>query len=430
MSSTPSLTEDQIKRIALAYLKHYYRFRPRTENEASLTLLDSYLEGDIQVDVMLIFCRPEILHTLSSQKNEQQKALQIISNDQCDFIATCEATSREVKKELYYHFEKNLWRLDSLAFGLFLTTGFFIYAELLPDWFPPLLQPLLQPFEKHQPVLLAKLAIGLSFFTAAIGALISRYNKRFNIRYRYIYALRQFEKYYADEQWVAFSQEVFEENEGKTYWKKNKHYRELYRQALGAGVGLLAIDEKKNVIPIITPRRKKLRIKESRKKRAWQKIVRAASIQKAKQKTEKLRSQLDARISSHKFRHSYTAPILLSALFMLIIGLSIWRHYPLRPGARESSHAAELKNWQEQKTKPITLSELQRQRLALQAFIDTPFWPVNLPFLFDSTTYIDPILLEMQRRKRENRIFVPMRPPEDTSSTRETDTLKPPDSGY
>lgn len=434
MNSKTPLTEDRIKKIALAYLRHYYRFRPRTENEASLTLLDTYLkEEDIEIDVMLIFCKPEIIHALGSQKNKQQNILQIILNNQCDFIATCEATSQDVKDELYYKLEVRPWIFDSLAFGLFLTTGFFIYAELLPHWFPRFLQPLLQPFEEHQPGLLGVLAIALSFFTISISALIGQYSKRFNIRYRYILALRQFHHYYADEQWVAFSEEVFEEEHPKTgekiYWKENEYYRELYRQALNAGVGLLAIDEKENVIPIITPRRKKHRVKEARKKRTWQKIARAVSLPKVKPKTEKLHAQLRAKVSKHQFGHSYIPSILLALLFLSIIGLDIYRHHTMRPGARWSSHAAELKNWQEQKKQAITLDELQRQRLALSTFIDTPFWPVSLPFLFDSTTYIDPIILEMQKRKRENRIFVPMLPPEDTSYTEETENHKPPDSG-
>ncbi len=434
MSPTTSLTENQIKKIALAYLRHYYRFRPRTENEASLALLDVRLGGDIKADVMLIFCKPEAIHTLGSFKSDEQKIRELVSKNQCNFFATCEATSRDVKEELYYDFDKDLWLLDSLAFGLFLTTGFFIYAELFPHWFPGFLQLLLQPFEKHQPFLLGGVAVALNFFTISISALIGLYSKRFNIRYRYIHALQQFEEYDADEQWVAFSKEVFEEEHPKSgekiYWKKNEYYQELHRQALNAGVGLLAIDEKKNVIPIITPRRKKLRIKEDRKKRTWQKIARAVSLPKTKQKTEKLHAQLHAKVSNHQFGHSYVPPILFSLVFLFIIGLSIYRHYTLRPGARWSSHAAELKHWQEQKNQPVTLTELQRQRLALSAFIDTPFWPVNLPFLFDSTTYIDPILLKIQRRKPENRIFGPMLPQEDTSYTEETESHTPPDSGH
>jgi len=209
------------------------------------------------------------------------------------FIATCEATSRYQKEELYYRFDYHLWVPDNLAVGLFIALGVFIYAQIAPDWFPEFLHPLfVSPFEKHQAGMLLTLALGLTLSSGFISALITRYNKRFNIRYRYIHALRQFKQYAADEQWAAFSQDVFAEAETKTkketYWKENKYYKELYRQALNAGVGLLLINENQAVTPIITPKRKTTKIKDLSRKKTWQKLTTTAPLQKAKEKTKAL----------------------------------------------------------------------------------------------------------------------------------------------
>ncbi len=428
------LTENKIKQIALAYLRHYYRYRPRTEGETSFASLDNQLEGGITVDAMLLFCPPEIVGPFSHKKKEEQKVFELITQNQCHFIATCEATSRREKEELYYHFDTPLWLLDSLAFGLFLTTGFFIYAEVAPLWFPDFLQPLLRPFEEHQAGLLTLLAFLLTLLGTASGALISRSNKRFNIRYRYIYALRQFQQYFAHEKWAAFSIDVFRETDPKTgkeiYWKENKYYKELYRQALNAGVGLLAIDEKESVTPIITPSRKSDKIRENTKMSIWKKLKHSTPLQKAKQKTNTIASQATAHIPIDRFHHARSAPSFLTLLLASILFLIIRGHYLQRPGPREISHAKVLENWQEQKTLPIDPAELQRQRLILPAFIDTPFWPVALPFLFDTTRYIDPIVLEIRKRKQEGRILVPIiPPPEDTTAAEEFGLRKPPDSG-
>ncbi|MEY3369275.1 MAG: hypothetical protein RI973_2430, partial [Bacteroidota bacterium] len=67
-------------------------------------------------------------------------------------------------------------------------------------------------------------------------------------RYRYIYAVEQFKKYHADEQWIALAHDVFEGEE-------NKYFRELKQQCVFNGFGLLLVDANLDTKIVITPSR-------------------------------------------------------------------------------------------------------------------------------------------------------------------------------
>ena len=53
-------------------------------------------------------------------------------------------------------------------------------------------------------------------------------------RYRYIYAVEQFKKYHADEQWVAIGEDVFEN-------PNDKYLKELKKQCVYNGFGLISM---------------------------------------------------------------------------------------------------------------------------------------------------------------------------------------------
>jgi hypothetical protein len=67
-------------------------------------------------------------------------------------------------------------------------------------------------------------------------------------RYRYIYAIEQFKQYFANEHWIALGDDIFENHE-------NPYFRELKRQCVKNGVGLLSVDRDFRVHPVVTPSR-------------------------------------------------------------------------------------------------------------------------------------------------------------------------------
>ncbi|GEM_PF-2589325 len=412
---TASLSEDQIKNIAIRYLKEYYRYRPKTEKHIPYTLRDQKLEGDITVDVLLVFDPTNIMEQpLSREKTEEEKALELIRERTAAFIASCEATSRPVKEELYYRLDRSFWLWESLATALFITAGLFIYAETAADFFPDFMGFFLRPFENHLPlVLLRYAALFTGCFLVLIAWISLRWNKT-NIRYRYIYAIRQFQAYSVNEQWIAFAEDVFTERNAQgevlTNWKDNPYFHELHRQASKNGTGLLLITEKKEVIPLLTAAREQTgedrRLHRKLLPKALSKTL-TGSLDKVK--SSKLASNIGQRT---QFYRPVLIPFLLSLFFALTISFIIYQHWLQRPGPRKSSHTAELQNWKSRQESPYYLLETP--------YVDTPFWPVKLPFLFDSTQFIDPITLQI--RKRKKKILPPLPPPVPSLS----DTLPPP----
>mgnify|MGYP007059414263 FL=1 len=166
-----NLTENNIKRAALSFLKSYYRYRPRAGDTQSS--IDMRGEGGIIADGFLSF-----------QKEDGQ-----------NFLATFEATSYNTKNEVIYKVERDLLFLDSFTFALLGTAAFFTYAYI---------KDILTVKEIG---LWATVGINLGLAVALFlfyRIIFSPWN-----RYRYIYAVEQFKKYHADEQWIALGEDVF-----------------------------------------------------------------------------------------------------------------------------------------------------------------------------------------------------------------------------
>ena len=67
-------------------------------------------------------------------------------------------------------------------------------------------------------------------------------------RYRYIYAVEQFKRYHADEQWIAIGEDVFDE-------PTDPYLKELKDQCVINGFGLMMIDDNLDTHLLITPSR-------------------------------------------------------------------------------------------------------------------------------------------------------------------------------
>ena len=74
-------------------------------------------------------------------------------------------------------------------------------------------------------------------------------------RYRYIYAVEQFKKYFADEQWIAFGEDVFPNQD-------DKYFKELKRQCLLLGIGLIIVNRNLSCRFVATPSIKNVTMKK------------------------------------------------------------------------------------------------------------------------------------------------------------------------
>ncbi len=194
------LTEDKIKRIAASLLKDYYKFRPRV---GATEVRFDQTSGDIIADGHISFTQ------------EDGKV----------FIATFEATSKDSASEVIYTLKKKILFWDSFAFAssvssLFLT--FLWKAELMT----------LAKFSLFFNII-GFLGIWLLLF-GAFGFLFMKSH-----RYRYIYAIGQFENYFADDQWIAIDESMFENS-------MDPYYVELKAQCTNLGFGIIAIDAQEN----------------------------------------------------------------------------------------------------------------------------------------------------------------------------------------
>lgn len=213
------LSEDIVKKVALAFLKGYYKYRPRGEGE-TVARLDMLAPGGIIADGHLTFSK----------------------EDGSPFLATFEATAKDSKEEVLFHQQPVLMNMDALATGMVISTLILgvLYAKKWTGF---------ESLGKYPGILVFTLLLIASFG-------IVRFLIRKNQRYRYIYAIEQFKQYYADQQWVALGDDVFEN-------PLDRNLKELKKQCVKQGFGLLIIDHNRKAHLVVTP----ARVQAFRKKR-------------------------------------------------------------------------------------------------------------------------------------------------------------------
>lgn len=210
------MTEKEVNKAALSALRSYYRFRIKSGTPEVIS--DIRGAGGIIADGSYAFLTPD------GEK----------------FLATVEATSLETRDEVFFKLQKWLLLWDSLVVGSILTLLLFAWT-FLEGWY------LLFKFGLLQSILL------LLLFTAVLSALyfISMGFLFLPRRYRYIYAVEQFKRYHADEQWIAIAEDVFEHN-------TDRHFLELKNQCIYNGFGLILVDQGLRPHLTITPARREL----------------------------------------------------------------------------------------------------------------------------------------------------------------------------
>ncbi len=213
IKSFEHISEDSIKRAALGFLKTYYKFRPRTgETKVSS---DNIHPSGIVADGFLEF------------PDENNKT----------FTATFEATSVDKINEVQFSIHTNDLYWDSFVFA---SLGTLILMASL--WKLNLLTLAQSGFVESLGFMLLSL-FGLSFIFYTI-------NKP-NSKYRYIYAIEQFKRYHADEQWIALAADAFDNLE-------DKNYVELRNQCIKNGIGLFLVPNDEQIDLKITPAREEI----------------------------------------------------------------------------------------------------------------------------------------------------------------------------
>lgn len=206
-----TIHEDDIKKVALGFLRSYYKHRPRLGDMRTETNMRG--EGGIIVDSYL------------SYTDDEGEA----------FIATAEATSVDTREEVKYSVQYRLLLWDSMVFGVLAGFIYAISTYFVPAFSMPGISPSLR-------------VLSITLMVIALTVLYHSGIRPLR-RYRYIYAIAQFKKYHADEQWVALAKAVF------PMLDKNTYYRELKRQCTRFGFGLILVDNQMQARLVLSPSR-------------------------------------------------------------------------------------------------------------------------------------------------------------------------------
>lgn len=204
------LSEKQLKEVAVKFLKSFYKDRPREGNTA--TGYDLKAAGNVIIDGHLSFP---------------------IENGE-NFLATFEATSFDKQEEVIYQLQKRKLFLESLAIAS--AVVLFCFAVALTFW------EFVVTFRNFNTTL-----IGIGSALLGVGCLAALTINRAQ-RFRYIYAIEQFKRYHADEQWIVMADDVFDS-------PQDKYLLELKKQCIKNGFGLFSINQNLEGQLMITPSR-------------------------------------------------------------------------------------------------------------------------------------------------------------------------------
>ena len=206
-----NLNEDNIKKSTLSFLKGYYKYRQRKgETEATM---DMRGQGGIIADGLLAF----------TDENDKR------------FLSTFEATSNDTKSEVSFNILYRRLAWDGFAIASLIAASWLIWNYWSNIHF----------LDDNGPLWVATILLAILLTLLLVIVLTFRRLKR----YRYIYAVEQFKRYHANEQWISIGEDIFESQD-------DKKFIELKDQCIRNGFGLIKVDQKLNPQLLITPARK------------------------------------------------------------------------------------------------------------------------------------------------------------------------------
>ena len=343
----PALHEEEITRTALGFLKGYYRQRHRSGNTELIS--DARGAGGIVADGFLRFPLP----------------------DGNQFIATIESTSISKRDEVLFKQQTTLLKWDAAATGAVLATLVFTIGFIQNS------------FTVETITFLGCLGLIAVMFTIGYYLFILLFRKW--RRYRYIYAIQQFKQYFANEQWIAISENLFSSDkqsditptiiyaedarpeESPPEEGQDPYYSELINQCIINGIGLIIV--RQNAAPIIkiTPSRQDLFKDKRRRIRLfsqeeltrftnfdnypeWMKVINMDDIQ--------------------RFQRKYQFQILTCLLCTLIISAIFYKEFEQQITEVEVDRTAYLKEMSE------LMAKNRNRGNPPPYFLDTPYvWP-------------------------------------------------------
>lgn len=206
------ISEDDVKHAAIPFLKEFYHHRFAIGKNDLNWSFDNVSEKGYVADVLGVFERP----------------------DGSRFVCACEATSLDKIDEVKYRINHQYLWWDATAFGA--VCAAFVYGYYY--WQDP----------GHLAVMGFAGNAGLLFGVALVAGLLWFFVLRGWSKYRYIYAIEQFKRYFADEQWVLIAEDVF-------LSPVDPYYQELVKQCKYSGFGLAIVDSEGKVRKVSDPSR-------------------------------------------------------------------------------------------------------------------------------------------------------------------------------
>lgn len=205
-------TEQQIRGLAINFLRFHYKLRPRLPGSETRVVDRPHDFRGTTIDARLAFERP----------------------DGGLFTATVEASSMDRSHEVTYQRDyRRLLRHATLT-GLVVWTLIIWAGTRVPG---------LQLWKQYGHTLPYLLVIGGLLATIALFAMLLMGRKN----YRRIPAVEQFKRFHAEAQWVAYDVAIFRGTKGEAA------YRELERQCIRYGFGMLAVEAESVVRNVINP---------------------------------------------------------------------------------------------------------------------------------------------------------------------------------
>ncbi|HRI60598.1 MAG TPA: hypothetical protein PK228_12760 [Saprospiraceae bacterium] len=206
------LPEDFVKRRFVPFLKNFYKHRYEPPADSIQVNFDNVSASGLVADIVMSFRK----------------------SDDSPFVCACEATSREKAGEVKFTLNLVYFIWDAVAFGAFFSA--IVYAFFYETQIPWLLD------------LHATGNLGLIIGSFTIGFFGWYFTMQRWRKYRYIFAIEQFKRYEADEQWVALADDVFPA-------PSDPYLIELKNQCVYNGFGLALVPEEGDVRVLNAPSR-------------------------------------------------------------------------------------------------------------------------------------------------------------------------------
>ncbi len=206
------ITEQDIQRAFFAHLQEFYKYRYDYLPGSFVTQRDAIAQDGILADGVVRFTK----------------------SDGSTFLGTFEATSLDRVEEVKFQRNAVYFIWDCIAFASLASAAILLY------------------YYHYRLEVLSRLGLAGIFGFLFLALLFTFSLWYFGMgawrKYRYIYAIEQFKRFYADEQWVVLGQDVFPHSQ-------DPYLQELRRQCTYQGFGLATVDEQGAVRVLVTPSR-------------------------------------------------------------------------------------------------------------------------------------------------------------------------------